>query len=158
MTVLASPPRHPLPEIDLPIPGGRLRQHADGLVELLYDGLPALPSWPHDTPEKRREAADVAGGDLFLANLHHEVFHTVVLPLALGQPYSPSLHRLAEHKAGLRETYHEWWGLEENAVLAIRLYAAVLGIDVLRLARRIMALDLVNLAVEAVEREERKQP
>lgn len=138
---LAAPPAEPLPEIDMPVPGGRLLQHRNGLVELVYDGLPALPSWPHDTPEKRREAADVAGGDLFLANFNHELIHAVVLPLALGLPYSPSLHRLAEYKAGLRDSYFEWWGMEEYVVLAIRHYAAILGIDIMALAMRLVAGD-----------------
>jgi hypothetical protein len=139
---LADPPPTPLPPLDIRVPGGRLRQLTSGLVELAYDGLPVLPSWPHDTPEKRAEAADVAGGDLFLANLQHELIHCLFLPRAFGWPHSPQLHALAQYKAGLRPDYHRWWGFEETAVLAMRRYATLLGVD------------LVRLAVEAAEREE----
>jgi hypothetical protein len=131
---LAAPPAAPLPALDLAVPGGRLLQHPGGLVELAYDGLPVLPSWPHDTPEKRAEAADVAGGDLFLANLQHELIHAIFLPRAFGWPHSPQLHALAELKGEGRGGRHPLWGFEEMAVLAMRRYATALGVDLVALA------------------------
>jgi hypothetical protein len=136
---LAAPLSPPLPELDIPIIGGRLTRDANGCLWVHYPGLPPVPSWPHDTPLKRAEAAEVAGGCLFRANFVHELIHGTLLPAVLGLPHSPTIHAAAQRAAGLREDWHPAWGAEEDAVLAVRRLAALLGVDVEERARRLAA-------------------
>jgi hypothetical protein len=82
----------------------------------------------------RRDPGQAAVHPAAVANLQHELIHAVFLPRAFGWPCSPSLHALAEHKAGLRDGWHPWWGFEETAVLAMRRYATLLGVDIVALA------------------------
>lgn len=141
MPGLAPPPERPLPEIDLAVPGGRLRRESGGLLTVTYAGLPPLRSWPEDTPHGRAVADATAGGDLFRANLAHELCHCVAVAKILGLPHSPTLFAAARRNAGLQSGWWPNWWKEEKAVLALTELAAAAGVD------------LVKLALEAAERE-----
>lgn len=137
MSALAAPPPLPLVAVDLPIPGGRLRRFPTGLIEIVYDGLPPFPSWPEDTPFHRELAVTVAAGDLFEANLQHELAHAVLISEWLGLPHSPTLHVAAQKAAGIRQDWWSWWWQEEQVVLGVQRFAATLGIDLVLLSAEV---------------------
>lgn len=139
MRPLAAPPSAPLSEMRLAVPGGRFTRESSGLITIEYAGLPPLRAWPEDTPHGRDLAADTAGGDLFRANLAHELTHCVLLPGWLGLPNSPTLLAAAQRAAGLPGGWWQGWWAEEALVQACQRFAALAGVD------------LVKLAVEAAE-------
>src|SRR4051794_36791724 len=128
-TNLAQSPGPVFEPVDLPIPGGRLVRDAWGGITVCYEGLPPVPSWPIDTPEKRKEAEEVAGGCLFTANYLHELIHCLGLPKWLGLPHSPTIFAAAQRAAGLRKTWWGDWWAEENAVFEVRRLAVKCGVD-----------------------------
>lgn len=61
-------------------------------------------------------------------NREHDITHAL-LPLWLGQPYSPTLYAQAH---GAQDP---WWWLEEHAVFAVQRLAVAWGVDLLARAQ-----------------------
>lgn len=117
---------------NIPVPGGVLELHDDGLTVTRYAGGLDVPARAHATPEYRRRALEHGyGGDVDLMSREHEAAHHLLARL-LGLAHSPTL-------MGVVARPHWWgWQKEEGAVLALQRYARAVGVD---LVERLAASD-----------------
>lgn len=124
------------------VPGGVLEIHGHGLTVTRYPHLPPLDACALDTAYYRDKATAFGHGDRLDEFVRwHELCHHLLARL-LKLPCSPTLRGVALSKAGIGPHWGPW-RVEEHAVEALHLFASACGVD------------LVRLAVEAAEREER---
>lgn len=115
----------------LPVPGGLIELHEDGLTLIHFTGGLQVHARSHPTLQYRRRAREHGYDDVDLMSREHEVAHHL-LAKALGLPRSPTLSEVAKGPGNV------WWGWrdEEAAVLALQRYSRRLGLDLVAVLER----------------------
>ena len=112
----------------------KVHHHKDRTVTVFNDdaslsGGATLTGEHAVTPEQEITASEYGIDPIFM-NQTHDLTHSL-LAAVLGLPESPSLASTARKKF-----LPEYW-IEERAVLALQAYAAWMGVDLFKVARRV---------------------